>query len=206
MQTLRKVCSLIAVAAAVAALGACTLQNDPRAEFSVTPQFGYPPLEVTFNAAGSTSPNGLIVEYAWDLGDGETASGVSVTHTYAEKGTYEVTLEIRDSSGKKAVRTHEVEALNHAPVARFKTNVQTTGDLQPIWFDASESYDQDGDIVEYQWDFGDGETAVGEMVSHEYQCVASGWRPTITLTVVDENGTTDSVTHQVLIVCCSSCG
>jgi PKD repeat protein len=207
MQTLRKVLSLVIVIAAGAALSGCFLQNAPRAEFTTTPAFDYPPLEVTFNASASSSPNGAIVNYDWDFGDGATAGGVTVTHTYTEKGVYAVTLEVRDASGETAARTRNVEALNRAPVARFKTNVSTTGVRQPIWFNASESTDSDGEIVDYLWDFGDGTTADGVLVEHEYQSAGgTGWRPEITLTVVDDNGATNSVMHQVLIVGCDSCG
>lgn len=207
MQRLERLLSLVIVAAAVAALSGCFLQSAPRAEFTATPEFDYPPLDVTFNASSSSSPNGPIVNYDWDFGDGATAGGVTVTHTYTEKGVYEVTLEVRDSAGETGVRTKSVEALNRVPVARFKTNVNTTGVRQPIWFNASESTDSDGEIVDYLWDFGDGTTDEGVLVEHEYQSAGgTGWRPEITLTVVDDNGATNSVMHQVLIVGCDNCG
>jgi PKD repeat protein len=207
MQRLGKVLSLAIVAVTVAALTGCFLQSAPRAQFTTTPAYDYPPLDVTFDASASSSPNGPIVDYSWDLGDGTTAGGVIVTHTYVEKGVYEVTLEVRDSAGETGARTKSVEALNRPPVARFKTNVSTTGVRQPIWFNASESTDSDGEIVDYLWDFGDGTTDEGVLVEHEYQSAGgTGWRPQITLTVVDDNGGTNSVTHQVLIVGCDVCG
>ena len=158
MQRLGKVLSLVLVVAALAALSGC-LERGPRADFTATPPFDYPPLNVTFDASSSTSPNGPIVDYAWDFGDGTTAGGVTVTHTYTEKGVYTVTLEARDSAGQTAERTKTVEALNRAPVARFTASVYTTGVRQPVWFNASASTDSDGEIVQYIWSFGDGETA-----------------------------------------------
>ncbi len=207
MQRLGKVLSLAIVAVAVAALTGCFLQSAPRAQFTTTPAYDYPPLDVTFDASSSSSPNGPIVNYSWDLGDGTTAGGVIVTHTYVEKGVYEVTLEVRDSAGETGVRTKSVEALNRPPVARFAANVYTTGVNQPVWFNAAESYDPDGEIVEYVWSFGDGETDEGVLVEHEYTTAGgTGWRPQITLTVVDDNGGTDSVSKQILVVGCDSCG
>ena len=207
MQRLGKVLSLAIVATAVAALSGCFLQSAPRAEFTATPEFDYPPLDVTLNASASSSPNGPIVDYSWDFGDGTTAGGVIVTHTYVEKGVYQVTLEVRDSAGETGARTKTVEALNRVPVARFAANVYTTGVNQPVWFNAAESTDSDGEIVEYVWSFGDGETDEGVLVEHEYQSAGgTGWRPQITLTVVDDNGGTNSAMHQVLIVGCDSCG
>ncbi len=208
MQRLGKVFSLFVLAAAAAILAGCMLQTTPRAEFTATPAFDYPPLDVTFNASGSSSPNGLIVDYTWDFGDGTTAGGVIVSHTYTEKGVYEVTLEVRDDAGKTAERTKSVEALNRAPVARFTTNVYTTAVHQPVWFNASESSDEDGEIVEYIWSFGDGTSGDGEVIEHEYQTAGgTGWRPEITLTVVDDNGASNSMTWRGLIVVgCDSCG
>jgi large repetitive protein len=207
MQRLGKTFSLLLVATAAAALSGCFLQSTPRADFTATPTFDYPPLEVTFNASASTSPNGPIVDYTWDFGDGTTAGGVSVNHTYTEKGVYEVTLTVEDEAGQTAERTKTVEALNRAPVARFTANVYTTGVHQPVWFNAGESYDPDGEIVDYIWDFGDGETGEGEAIDHEYNTAnGTGWRPVITLTVVDENDAIDSVSHTVIVVGCDSCG
>jgi PKD repeat protein len=207
MKKLQRTLSLVIVIAAVAALSGCFLQNAPRAEFTTTPAFGYPPLEVTCNASASSSPNGPIVNYDWDFGDGATAGGVIVTHTYTEKGVYPITLEVRDSTGEIGARTKSVEALNVVPVARFTANVYTSPVRQPVWFNAAESYDPDGEIVEYIWSFGDGASAEGVLVEHEYETAGgTGWRPEITLTVVDDNGGTNSVMHQILVVGCDSCG
>jgi PKD repeat protein len=56
---------------------------------------------VNFNAAGSYDTNGEITSYTWDLGDGTTASGVKVTHTYAEEGYMVVTLTVTDNEGEE---------------------------------------------------------------------------------------------------------
>jgi len=211
----RKACSRSASIAALLAaligtallLTACDRVVGPRAEFTATPQYDYPPLEVTLDAGASSSPNGAIVSYDWDFGDGETDSGVSVTHTYAEKGVYQITLVVTDSAGKTGARTRSVEALNRVPVASFEVDKYWVGDDQPIEFDASDSYDPDGEIVQYVWSFGDGSSGEGMVVEHEYGLLnGKSWQPTVTLTVIDENGGSNSTTRKVNVVGCGSCG
>ncbi|MGB2984182.1 MAG: PKD domain-containing protein [Candidatus Bipolaricaulia bacterium] len=192
------------------ALGLLTLSgcfsSSPRAEFEATPRFDYPPLEVSLDAGASSSPNGAIVSYAWDFGDGETGAGVSVSHTYPEKGVYTVVLTVTDEAGKNGSRSMTVEALNRIPVAAFQPSVYTAPVHYPVRFDASESHDPDGEIVDYVWAFGDGDVGEGVLVEHEYETAGeTGWRPQITLTVIDDDGAQSSRTHTIIIVGCDAC-
>ena len=62
-------------------------QNQPpTASFTATPTSGPAPLDVTFDAAGSSDPDGSIVQYSWDLGDGQTGAGITVAHSFANAG------------------------------------------------------------------------------------------------------------------------
>lgn len=54
---------------------------------------------ITFNAGCSSDPDGTIVSYHWDFGDGTTATGVSPVHTYAVSGGYSITLTVTDNQG-----------------------------------------------------------------------------------------------------------
>jgi PKD repeat protein len=56
-------------------------------------------LACNFDGTNSSDPDGSIVSYAWDFGDGATASGMTATHTYAAAGTYSVTLTVTDDLG-----------------------------------------------------------------------------------------------------------
>jgi PKD repeat protein len=80
----------------------------PLACFSHLPSEGYPPLLVQFDACGSYDPDGRIVSYAWEFGDGETATGKSVAHTYEGSGTYPVTLCVRDHRDAEGLATATV--------------------------------------------------------------------------------------------------
>ncbi|WP_196466445.1 PKD domain-containing protein [Planomonospora sp. ID91781] len=58
-------------------------------------------LECTFDANPSGDEDGSITAYAWQFGDGATATGVTASHTYAAAGTYPVTLTVTDDRGGK---------------------------------------------------------------------------------------------------------
>lgn len=58
-------------------------------------------------------------------------------------------------------------------------------------FDGSGSFDTDGSIVAYDWDFGDGDSGSGVTPSHEYAAIDTY---TVVLTVTDDDGLTDTAT------------
>jgi len=187
-------------------LSGCLSDRLPAADFTATPRFDYPPLEVSFDASGSHSPNGAIVSYEWDFDDGGTGTGVVVEHTFTEKGTYAVILTVTDSSRKTGSRTKTVEALNRLPIASFEVNKYWVGKNDPIQFDGSASSDPDGEIVQYIWSFGDGTSGEGMIVEHEYTSAhGSGWRPVVTLTVVDDDGGSSSTSRTIYVAGCDSC-
>ena len=204
----RRILALLCILSVIG-LSGCIQAVGPSAQFTISPDdHGYPPFEASFDASASSSPDAAVVDYAWDFGDGTTATGVTTTHTFDEKGVYNVTLTITDSSGQSGTRTRMVEALNRTPLADF--TIIPNGWVSPhspVTFDASASSDSDGEIVEYLWDFGDGSTAEGVVVDHEFPLLGGGsWKPQITLTVVDENGGTGTRTLQINVVGCASCG
>lgn len=188
-------------------LAGCFGDPTPQAQFTAAPRFDYPPLVVSFDASASSSPNGAILSYEWDFGDGESSVGATATHTYTEKGVYTVTLVITDSSGKTGARSLSVEAMNRVPVAEFTVDKYWIGVNDPLEFDASSSSDPDGQIVQYIWSFGDGTTGEGMIVEHEYGSAGgSGWQPMVTLTVVDDSGGSGSTSQRVNVVGCDACG
>ena len=63
------------------------------------PYTSLPNLSVAMSAAGSSDPDGDALTYAWSFGDGAAATGVAVTHTYAQAGTHTVRLIVTDIRG-----------------------------------------------------------------------------------------------------------
>ena len=62
-------------------------------------------LTCSFNAAGSSDPDGAIASYSWQFGDGTTGSGATASRTYASGGAHSVTLIVTDNRG--AASTHD---------------------------------------------------------------------------------------------------
>lgn len=71
----------------------------PVAVASATPTSGTAPLTVSFNGSGSSDPDGSIVQYRWDFGDGSSASTANPQHTYTAAGTFTATLRVTDDDG-----------------------------------------------------------------------------------------------------------
>jgi PKD repeat protein len=51
------------------------------------------------DASGSTDPEGLVVDFDWDFGDGTTATGVRAVHVYEKAGSYTLLLTVADDPG-----------------------------------------------------------------------------------------------------------
>jgi PKD repeat protein len=71
----------------------------PSASISANPTGGEAPLLVSFDGSASSDPDGTIVSYAWDFGDGSTGTGATASHTYAAAGTFSATLTVTDDDG-----------------------------------------------------------------------------------------------------------
>ena len=104
-----------------------------------------------FNASGSFDPDGVITTYLWDFGDGGNATGCTVTHTYTTTGTFIVTVTVTDDSGTTDNDTCTV-TVNSPPIADAGEDHMVLPN-DSVEFNGSGSYDPDGEIVRYTWDF-----------------------------------------------------
>ena len=147
--------------------------------------------DCTFNASGSSDPEGGSLDYDWDFGDGTNGTGPTPPiHTYAS-GTYTVTLTVTDTDGETGSTTRQV-VIGRPPVASFTAECHGFD----CTFNASGSSDPEGGSLDYDWDFGDGTNGTGPTPPiHTY---ASGTY-TVTLTVTDNDWMTHSTTRQVVI-------
>jgi PKD repeat protein len=171
----------------------------PGAAFAVTPASGLNPLTVTFDASGSSDPDGSIAAYAWNFGD-QTASGsgMRVEHVFQAAGSYTITLTVTDNNGSTASTTHGVTVTPNAPpVAAFSVSPERGVAPLLVRVDAAASTDPDGSIARYDWEFADGGTATG--ISVEHTCTRLG-SVAVRLTVTDNKGKTGSTSHELIVM------
>ena len=87
----------------------------PLATFQMSGFEGSAPFSVTFDARSSSDPDGEIVDFGWEFGDGATASGEVVRHTYQDPGAYRPRLTVTDDRGAQAVAVDSLILVFAAP-------------------------------------------------------------------------------------------
>jgi len=185
----------------VSSPSAPTSNNPPRADFEVS----CADLRCSFTDQSDDS-DGSIAGRHWDFGDGTTSSQRNPSHSYATAGQYQVVLTVTDNGGAENSKTRTAQAEapaqspppppeppppppepNKPPVADFE--VHCSG-LTCSFTDRSQ--DDDGTVVQWQWNFGDGATSSDRNPSHTYQ---AGGRYQVLLTVTDNDGAADGKTR-----------
>jgi len=182
---------------AAAALGYSAVPNTQPVANAGGPYSGDEDDPITFDGSGSSDPDGDSLTYAWDFGDGSTGAGVTTTHAYTAGDTYNVTLVVNDGKVDSLpdTTTATITEVNDPPVADAGGPYTGTVGVA-ITFDGSGSYDIDDGIASYDWDFGDGSTGVGAIVTHAYDAEGTY---TVTLTVTDVGGSTGTDTTIVTV-------
>lgn len=92
----------------VIVVGSVTANEKPKAVLSATPSQGAGPLTVSFDGSQSSDPDGTIVRYDWNFGDGSTATSASAQHIYTGKATYTASLQVTDDKGETATATKTI--------------------------------------------------------------------------------------------------
>ncbi len=160
--------------------------------------------EVSFTDQ-STDEDGKIVKWEWDFGDGSASQEQHPKKTFDTEGVFTVRLTVADDDGDEAetIREITVSTSNLAPVAAF--SLEVPGQRTELFAIVMEhtaigfkdlSEDKDGSIVSWSWDLGDGTTSTSRHLEHAY---TSGGTYTVTLTVTDQEGETDTFSKKVYV-------
>jgi len=193
--------------------GGTTGGTGPTASFTATPLTGASPLTVTFNASASAYAGHAITYYSWDFGDGVTGTGITTSHTYSPSTTttYHVVLRIIASDNTEDTATKDVTVTvsspttpSTAPTASF-TATPDSEQIGPheFTFDPSASSAVSGhSLTTYVWNFGDQSSqtkTTDDTVAHSFYTSQANQSFTVTLTVIDDAGKTDSYSRTVKV-------
>jgi len=161
-----------------------------------------PLADFTFNVVCAGNPTSFtdasqtygwpINSWQWNFGDGNTSTVQNPTHTYAGPGLYTVSLIVANQFGCSDTILHSV-TVDSIPDAAFAANNACL--YQTINFTDS-SIPHGSAIVDWDWDFGDGNTSAMQNPTHLY-AVAGTYN--VTLVVTSATGCMDSVTLPVTV-------
>lgn len=171
------------------------VNQPPSCSLSVTPASGPAPLQVSASGACS-DPEQDIASTALDFGDGTVLNSATGTHTYANSGSYTVTLKATDAANNTVSATQTVSvAVNQPPSCAL--NVVPTSGFAPLGVTVTGSCtDPEQDLKSTLLDFGDGTTQTSPNGSHTY--VKPGTF-TVTLTGTDSVGQKGTATQVVTV-------
>lgn len=109
-------------------------EGKPRADFVVNGLPAGKEQQISFNASSSSDPDGTITKYEWDFGDGNSATGQTVNHTYTADDTYSVTLTVTDNEDKTGSITKDVEIKTEKPSdPRILSVINQGNDVKINW-------------------------------------------------------------------------
>jgi len=175
--------------------------NAPTASFTVDKTSVEVSETISFDSSDSSDPDGDMITYNWQFGDGGTSSLANPTYQYSTEGSYTVSLIVTDNSGLASSAAQQVilveTATNSAPVASFTVNKSIVDVGETINFDSSNSSDPDGDTLTFNWQFGDGSSSIVANPTHQY---ATEGTYTAQLVVTDDSGLASTAAEQVIQV------
>ncbi|MGZ8980482.1 MAG: PKD domain-containing protein [Burkholderiaceae bacterium] len=162
-------------------------------------QVAAPGQVLTFDGSRSIDTDGDLTGFFWDFRDGSTALGSRVSHAFDRPGIYQVRLRVKDDTDQEnAIDYDEARVVINAPPVANAGPDRLAGPGDKVIFDAAGSFDADGHISRYRWDFSDAvEPVFGSRVVRSY---ASPGVFTARLTVTDNSGAVNGTAqHEVTV-------
>ncbi len=161
----------------------------PVAGFDVELDGDIAPVTATF----TDTTTGDVNSWSWNFGDGRTSNEQNPVITYNEPGTYSVTLTATGPGG--STTTEAVMVTAETPLDPPTADFIASPESGPADLLVDFTNQSNGSQLTYTWDFGDGsETSSEQNPSHTYTSVGNY---TVTLTVTDPQGQSDSATSQI---------
>ena len=149
-----------------------------------------PDVDGTINFfSDATDPDGQVVSFFWNFGDGNTSSSQNPSHTYSHGGQYTVTLIVTDDNGGQTSFETTITVPNILPIAGFSYSPGNVTTARTVNFDGGSpySYDKDGSIVNWTWDF-DGNGVVDAYGATASYLFSTPGNYTVILNVTDNDG------------------
>ena len=132
-------------------------------DFTATPLSGCSPLVVSFTDISTGNPT----QWKWDLGNGTISFLQNPSVTYFTPGQYTIKLVIRNANGRDSLVRQQYVSVFSEPAVHFTSNVQNGCFPLPVHFTDSSGVGT-GSIVQWQWDFGDGQNSTLQNPIHTY--------------------------------------
>jgi len=155
---------------------------------------------VVFNGMASNDPDNDLIIYNWELGEAGgptfTASKQGKFEMELDEGDYSISLTVEDPEGEVNSVTHSFKVTNLPPVASIDTDVMSVFTGEQIQFSGEDSYDPEGDALDYIWNFGDNQTSSLKSPKHAWNQAGTY---TVKLTVKDGDGQEGTATKNVEI-------
>ena len=167
----------------------------PVSDFTVTPATPEQFQRVFFSSSSIVQDQ----SFSWDFGDGASATGDPVSHTYTEASTYRVTLSVVDGQGRSGSVAKDVTVTppSSQPEAVIIFSPTDPAVGQTVFFDGTASTAPAGRSIDgYLWNFGDGETQTRPHPVHIYSTADTF---VVRLTVTDSEGFSASTTQEVKV-------
>lgn len=156
---------------------------------------------LVFDCSDSFDVDGIIADCSFNFGDGsQEVSGVfSAAHKYTASGIFPVTLTVTDDDGASAAIVKQINIAENLPPIAILTSPSSGVTSQSVSVDGSQSYDTDGKITNYSYNFGDGTAAVSGMLTSVVHTYTAAGTYTVSLTVTDDDGATNTTSRQILV-------
>lgn len=168
-----------------------TVKAQLHADFNASPASGCAPLFVSFHDQSTGNP----VSWKWDLGNGTISYLQNPSATYFTPGKYTIKLVIRNGNQADSTVKTSYVTVNALPKPLFKAS-DTTG-CYPLNIQfTDQSLAQEGSIIKWEWDLGDGTISGQQNPAHVYTAAGNY---NVILRITNSTGCTSTLSKQQYI-------